>query len=77
MDERLVRVKAEFMENGVTVREWARANGFSEGLVYAILNGKNQALRGESFQIAVALGLKFKPASPPQHLRPLLLSRGT
>jgi gp16 family phage-associated protein len=48
-------------ENGVTIRAWAQEAGFSEGLVYAVLNGKNKATRGESFRIAVALGLKRKP----------------
>lgn len=54
-------VKQEFIANGVTIREWAQQNGFSEALVYAVLNGKNQATRGESYKIALALGLKTRP----------------
>ena len=64
MNSDVARVKEAFFEHGITIRAWARANGFSEGLVYAVLNGKNQALRGESFRIAIALGIKSKPAVP-------------
>jgi gp16 family phage-associated protein len=54
-------VKAQFEKHGVSIRDWARKHGFNEDLVYAVLNGRNRASRGESFQIAIALGLKEKP----------------
>lgn len=54
-------VKQAMASVGVTIREWAQSNGFSESLVYAVLNGRNKATRGESYQIAVALELKKKP----------------
>jgi gp16 family phage-associated protein len=54
-------VKQAFSDNGISIRDWARLNGFGETLVYAVLNGKNKASRGESYRIAVALGLKRKP----------------
>jgi gp16 family phage-associated protein len=44
--------------SGVSISEWARENGFAAGLVYAVLNGKRKCLRGQSYCIAVALGLR-------------------
>ena len=55
-------VKQNLADHGVTIRDWALSRGFSEALVYAVLAGKNKATRGESFRIAVALGLKEKPS---------------
>lgn len=52
-----------FADDGQTVAQWARENGFSAPLVYAVLHGRNNATRGESFRIAVALGLR----PPPKH----------
>lgn len=44
--------------SGVSISEWARENGFAAGLVYSVLHGKRKCLRGQSYRIAVALGLK-------------------
>ena len=54
-------VKETFSEHGISIRQWAVSNGFSQDLVYAVLNQKNQATRGESYKIAVALGSRDKP----------------
>lgn len=54
-------VKQQFTQHGVSIREWARARGFSEGLVYSVLSGRNKGTRGESYQIALALGLREVP----------------
>lgn len=51
-------VKHIFDEAGVSVAEWARVNGFSTTLVYQVLGGKRKCLRGQSHQIALALGIK-------------------
>lgn len=51
-------IRREFALQGVSVSEWARRYGFSPTLVYQILKGKRQAVRGQSHQIAVRLGLK-------------------
>jgi gp16 family phage-associated protein len=55
-DKRLLRVE-DFRSNGMSVAGWARAHGFSPSLVYQVLAGR-KALRGQSFQIARALGMK-------------------
>lgn len=51
-------VRNMFNESGLSVSEWARLRGFSSGLVYQVLDGKRKCMRGQSHQIAVALGLK-------------------
>jgi len=39
-------VRAAFVAHGVTIAEWAGANGFSANLVYAVLLGKSRGTRG-------------------------------
>lgn len=65
-------VKREFSEAGITVAEWARANGFDRMAVVDVLRGKRVGNYGDAHKVAVALGLKpggkvvdvktFKPA---------------
>lgn len=50
--------KRLFELSGTSVAEWARTRGFSAGLVYQVLEGRRKCMRGQSHQIAVALGLK-------------------
>lgn len=50
--------RALFADTGISVAEWARVQGFSTGLVYQVLEGRRKCLRGQSHQIAMALGLK-------------------
>lgn len=50
--------KRLFEISGTSVAEWARVRGFSTGLVYQVLEGRRKCMRGQSHQIAVALGLK-------------------
>jgi gp16 family phage-associated protein len=61
MDDKRDRVKAQFLAEGVSVAEWARANGFSTKLVYRVLSGDAKGTRGQAHKIAVALGLKSAP----------------
>ncbi len=72
------QVKRSFAEHGLSVREFARQNGYSESLVYAVLAGKNKASRGESHRIAVALQLKPAPTSleVPSFVQSLLACHG-
>lgn len=73
------QVKQLFALHGLSIREWAAARGFSESLVYAVLSGKNKALRGQSFQIAVALGIKDAPSlqAAPTFVTEVLAYRST
>jgi gp16 family phage-associated protein len=72
-------VKCNFSKFGLSIKDWATKNGFNEQLVYAVLNGRNQGSRGESFRIAVALGLRDAPDAQeaPAYLRPLLDERAS
>lgn len=51
-------VKAEFARLGLSIGAWARCHGFSAQLVYQVLAGRKRAVRGQSHEIAVRLGLK-------------------
>lgn len=51
-------VARRFRQSGVSVAAWSRANGFNPKLVYQVLSGQRRALRGQSHDIAVKLGIK-------------------
>jgi gp16 family phage-associated protein len=51
-------VRSEFSRRGLSISGWARLHGYSAQLVYGVLTGRNQGLRGQSHEIAVRLGLK-------------------
>ncbi|MFT7775345.1 DNA-binding protein [Roseateles sp.] len=59
--ERLTQVKEAFEARGLSIAEWARANGFDAPMVYAVLAGRVQARRGKAHRIAMALGVKQAP----------------
>jgi gp16 family phage-associated protein len=46
----------------LSVVDWSLQRGFNPTLVYAVIGGERKCLRGQSFRIAVALGLKPAPA---------------
>ena len=54
-------VKTQFEVEGVTIRQWAKANGFNPRTVYAVLQGNLQCKHGISHKIAIALGIKKQP----------------
>lgn len=51
-------VRKELAEFGITVSAWARARGFSPGLVHQVLSGRLRCKSGQSHDVAVLLGLK-------------------
>lgn len=55
------QVRDAFRSHGMSVADWAREFGFTLPLVYAVLNGHAKGMRGESYKIAVALGIKHAP----------------
>lgn len=57
------QVKAEFEATGTPVSEWADKHGFPRDAVYRVLRGHAAGKRGRMHQIAVALGIKSKPAA--------------
>ena len=56
--EQLRQVRDEFLARGGSVAEWSRQRGFSCALVYQVLRGEKKCVRGQSHDIALALGLK-------------------
>jgi len=50
--------RAELKRKGISISQWAAANGFSCNLVFEVLGGRKQGIRGQSHKIAVKLGLK-------------------
>lgn len=55
--------QAWFREQGKSVTEWSLQRGFAPALVYAVLKGERKCLRGQSFKIAVALGMRPAPST--------------
>ncbi len=51
-------VQQWFREQGLTIAHWAAEHGFNAALTYAVVGGRRACLRGQSHEIAVALGLK-------------------
>ena len=58
----LEQAKAWFRAEGISVRAWAKSQGFGSGEVYALLNGRTRGYRGNSHRVAVALQVK-QPAT--------------
>lgn len=59
-------VKKRFYDAGVAIVDWAKENDFDVNLVYGVLSGRSRALRGESHEIAIALGLKKGAKQSPK-----------
>ncbi|MFG5411390.1 DNA-binding protein [Piscinibacter sakaiensis] len=53
-----VEALAALRQAGLSIPEWAKANGFSAATVKAVLYGHSKGLRGESHRVAIALGIK-------------------
>jgi gp16 family phage-associated protein len=51
-------VRAEFRRKGVSISQWATANGYNPNLVFDVLSGRKKGVRGQCHKIAVRLGLK-------------------
>ncbi len=52
------KIREEFSRQGLSVAEFARAENFDRHLVYQVIDGRLKGTRGQSHNIAVALGLK-------------------
>ena len=52
--------RAEFTLRGQSIAEWSRERSFSASLVSDILAGRRKCLRGQSHNIAIALGIKLQ-----------------
>jgi gp16 family phage-associated protein len=61
--QKLTQLRLDFRRKGMTVVDWARQHNYPSSLVYAVMTGRSKAHRGQSYDIAVKLGL-IKPEEP-------------
>ena len=54
-------IRELFEINGESIALWSRRHGFSPALVYRVLRGETTAKRGQTHEIAIALGIKRLP----------------
>jgi gp16 family phage-associated protein len=52
------QVKEDLRKEGITLKQWALDNGYTDRQVYAVLNGQIKGRFGKSHEIAKKLGLK-------------------
>jgi len=65
------QARAWLDQQGVTIAQWASEHGFNEGLVHEVLTGRRPCRRGQSHNIAVALGMKAGiPTTRPARVAP-------
>lgn len=51
-------VKTRLREQGVTLKQWAKANGYAYDTVSCVVRGVHRATYGMGHRIAVQLGMK-------------------
>ena len=66
--EKFQKIIAEYRAAGINWSDWARRHGFKVQTVKDVVNQRTKCVRGEAFEVAVALGLRPKP---PPHLENL------
>ena len=72
-----VEARDLMLHQGITLAQWARDHKFSEPLVREVMSGRKKFLRGQSHNIAVALGMKHgTPTTRPARVSPAQLQAG-
>ena len=51
------QVRDEFRRKGASITQWALSRGFSPALTLRVLKGNTTPTRGQTYRIAVELGL--------------------
>lgn len=51
-------LKAKFLREGRTLKQWANENGYEFNTVYKVIGGTRKGLYGIGHEIAVRLGIK-------------------
>jgi gp16 family phage-associated protein len=72
MSERIGAAKARFKAQGVTIADWADAEGYNRRLVYKVLAGRLNCDFGISHNIAVKLDIKDGEVNPAHEPQPTL-----
>ncbi|EDW0701236.1 DNA-binding protein [Salmonella enterica] len=52
------QARNQLRQQGKTITDWARENGYSRMAVYRVLSGQAKANYGKAHEIAVKLGIK-------------------
>lgn len=52
------QVRDELRRDGASITQWALSHGFSPALTLRVLKGNTNPTRGQTYRIAVALGIK-------------------
>jgi len=66
-EARFAAARERLRRQGLTLRDWAVANGHKTSFVYKIMGGTKKCHFGEGHDIAIKLGLKDGPAAPVPH----------
>lgn len=61
MSKKRSPITARLWNDGKTIPQWARENGFNVRNVEAVIYGHNKGHFGTAEKIAIALGLKEQP----------------
>lgn len=56
--DQLKTARDRITEDGKPISEWAKEKSLDLGMVYHMLTGRSRGVRGESYRVAVALGLR-------------------
>lgn len=78
----LAEARKAIFDAGLSISEWATANGFTIPIVKSVLYGHSKCLRGESHRVALALGIKHgvvvqaKGFVPVRRIKPPLKAVG-
>ncbi|WP_073673051.1 DNA-binding protein [Pseudomonas aeruginosa] len=67
--------RAELKRKGISISQWAAANNFSCNMVFEVLAGRKQGIRGQAHKIAVKLGLKEGEVVEDNHIADTLSRR--
>lgn len=65
-------VKSELARKGVSIAQWAAANGLNVMIVYGLLAGRRKGARGEAHRAAILLGLKQGEIVQPSDIKQAL-----
>ena len=72
----LAAVRRALDEAGISVAEWARANGFERATVVDVLLGRRAGHHGEAHRVCLALGLKQGCVAAAKGFKPRISAAG-
>ncbi len=67
-EQQLIAARERITDGGQAIADWAKSKQLDLGMVYHMLQGRSRGVRGESYRVAVAMGLK-NPSKAKAHGR--------